>query len=76
MVLIHDLMLHYESFTTGTPVATIIEQQNAESGMRAFGEGMEVMYLVVLLYLFWPIGFNLVGKVLKRQTARAPDDPR
>lgn len=76
MVLKHDLMVHYESFTTGTPVATIIEQQNAESGMRAFSEGMEVMYLVVLLYLLWPIGFNLVGKILKRQTARAPDDPR
>ena len=76
MVLKHDLMVYYESFTTGTPVATIIEQQNAESGMRAFGEGMEVMYLVVLLYLLWPIAFNLVGQVLKRQTARAPDDPR
>jgi len=76
MVLKHDLMVHYESFTTGTPVATIIEQQNAESGMRAFGEGMEVIYLVVLLYLLWPIAFNLVGKVLKRQTAPAPDDVR
>ena len=76
MVLKHDLMVHYESVTTGTPVTTIIEQQNAESGMRAFGEGMEVMYLVVLLYLLWPIAFNLVGKVLKRQTARASDDAR
>ena len=76
MVLKHDLMVHYESLTTGTPVATIIEQQNAESGMRAFGEGMEVMYLVVLFYLLWPIAFNLVGKVLKRQAVPTPDDAR
>jgi hypothetical protein len=76
MVLKHDLMVYYESFTTGTPIAIIIEQQNAESGMRAFGEGMEVMYLVVLLYLLWPIAFNLAGKVLNRQTAPAPGDAR
>jgi hypothetical protein len=31
------------------------------SGMWAFGEGLEVMYLVVLLYLLWPSVFNIVG---------------
>jgi hypothetical protein len=69
MVLIHDLMVAYESHATGTPVATILAQQDAESGMRAFGEGMEVMYLVVLFYLVWPIAFNLVGRAAVRRTA-------
>jgi len=31
--------------------------------MWAFGEGMEVMFMVVLLYLIRPIVFNLVGRV-------------
>jgi hypothetical protein len=29
--------------------------------MWAFSEGLEVMYGVVLLYLFWPICFNFAG---------------
>jgi hypothetical protein len=62
MVLKRDLMIKYESYTTGVSTAQIIDTQNASSGMWAFGEGMEVMYLVVLLYLIWPIVFNVVGR--------------
>ena len=62
-----DMMINYESFTTGTPVATIIERQNASSGMWAFSEGMEVLYLVALIYLLWPICFNLAGQRFKPQ---------
>lgn len=62
MVLKRDLMIRYESYTTGVSTAQIIDTQNASSGMWAFGEGMEVMYLVVLLYLIWPIVFNMVGR--------------
>jgi hypothetical protein len=65
MVLKRDLMIHYEAATTGTSKAQIIDQQNASSGMWAFGEGLEVLYLVVLLYLLWPICFNLVGRLPK-----------
>jgi hypothetical protein len=61
MVLKRDLMIRYESFSTGTPVATIIATQNASSGMWAFGEGLEVAYLVALIYLLWPIVFNLAA---------------
>lgn len=68
MVLKRDLMIHYESFTSGTPVATIIDRQNQSSGMWAFSEGNEVLYLVVLIYLLWPVFFNVVGQLLKRQT--------
>jgi len=60
-----ELLIRYESFTTGTPVATIIDRQNASSGMVAFGEALEACYLVVLIYLLWPIVFNLVGRIFR-----------
>jgi hypothetical protein len=63
MVLKRNLMILYESATTGVSTAQIIATQNASSGMWAFGEGMEVMYLVVLFYLLWPVAFNIVGRV-------------
>ena len=63
MVLKRNLMILYESATTGVSTAQIIATQNASSGMWAFGEGLEVMYLVVLLYLLWPIVFNVVGRM-------------
>jgi hypothetical protein len=63
MVLKRNLMILYESATTGSSTAQIINLQNASSGMWAFSEGMEVMYMVVLLYLIWPIVFNLVARV-------------
>jgi hypothetical protein len=63
MVLKRNLMIMFESATTGVSTAQIIDRQNASSGMWAFGEGIEVMYMVVLLYLIWPIVFNIVGRV-------------
>ena len=63
MVLKRNLMILYQSATTGMSSAQIIDQQNASSGMWAFAEGNEVMYLVVLFYLLWPIVFNIAGRV-------------
>ena len=63
MVLKRNLMIMYESATTGISTAQIIDRQNASSGMWAFAEGMEVMYLMVLFYLLWPVIFNIVGRV-------------
>ena len=63
MVLERDLMIMYEAATTGTSTAQIIDQQNASSGMWAFREGLEVLFLVVLFYLLWPICFNAVGRL-------------
>jgi len=63
MVLKRTLMIMYESATTGISTAQIIDRQNASSGMWAFAEGIEVMYMVVLFYLLWPIVFNIVGRV-------------
>jgi hypothetical protein len=67
MVLKRDLMIRYESFMSGTPAATVIDLQNQSSGMWAFSEGNEVIYLVVLIYLLWPVFFNVVGQLLKRR---------
>ena len=63
MVLKRNLMIMYQSATTGISTAQIIDQQNASSGMWAFAEGNEVMYMVVLFYLLWPIVFNILGRV-------------
>jgi len=63
MVLKRDLMIIYEAATTGISTAQIIDRQNASSGMYAFSEGLEVLFLVVLFYLLWPICFNVVGRL-------------
>jgi hypothetical protein len=62
MVLKRILMIKYEAVTTGISTAQIIDRQNASSGMWAFAEGLEVMYLVVLLYLLRPIVFEIVRR--------------
>jgi hypothetical protein len=69
MVLKRNLMIRHESATTGVSIAQIIDLQNASSGMWAFGEGMEAMYMVVLLYLIWPVVFNLVFNSVARVAA-------
>ena len=63
MVFKRNLMIRHEAAITGMSVAQIIDQQNASSGMWAFAEGNEEMYLVILFYLLWPIVFNIVGRV-------------
>jgi hypothetical protein len=70
MVLKRNLMIMHESATTGLSTAQIIDLQNASSGMWAFAEGNEVMYMVVLLYLIWPMVFNLMGRVTASMASR------
>ena len=70
MLLKHDLQILYESATTGVSTAAIEEIRNASGGMWAFSEGIVVLYLVVLLYLLWPICFNVVAQLLRRAAGR------
>jgi hypothetical protein len=70
MVLKRNLMIKYEAARTGVSTAQIINQQNASGGMWAFSEGLEVMYVVVLLYLFWPICFNFAGHLYMALSGR------
>jgi hypothetical protein len=65
MILKRNVMIILESATTGVSTAEIINQQSASSGMWAFSEGNEVMYLVVLFYLLWPLGFNTAARLPK-----------
>lgn len=67
MILKRNLMIRYESITTGVSTAQIIATQNASSGMWAFGESLEVMFFVIILYLLRPIIFNLVAQVAARK---------
>jgi hypothetical protein len=67
----HDLMTRYESVTTGVPLATIIETQTASSGMWAFGELLEALYVVTLVYLWWPVCFNLLARIFGRNRLAA-----
>lgn len=61
MVLQRILMIRIEAAATGVSTAQIISVQNASSGMWAFAEGNEVMFLVALFYLLRPIVFSLVS---------------
>jgi hypothetical protein len=63
MALKRELMIMYEAASTGLSRAQIIDQQNASSGMWAFSEGLEVIYLLVFFYLLWPILFNVVSRL-------------
>lgn len=66
MVLLRNLLILRESLATGAPVAQIVAQQTASSGMYAFTEGNEVMFFVTLIYLFWPVAFNLAAYLRRR----------
>lgn len=70
VALMRDLMIAYTSFRTGIPVASIVAEQTASSGMHAFGEGLETLYVVPLLYLLWPVAFNLAGRRLRPPSTR------
>ena len=63
MILKRNLMIRYESITTGASSAQIIATQNASSGMWAFGEFIEIMFFMIILYLLRPILFNLIARL-------------
>jgi hypothetical protein len=63
-----ELMIMHEAATTGVSKEQIIALQDASGGMWAFSEGLQVTYLVVLIYLLWPICFNAVSRLSKLRT--------
>ncbi|MBS1805078.1 MAG: hypothetical protein JST28_17090 [Acidobacteria bacterium] len=64
MILKRNLTIRYESITTGVSTAQIIATQNASSGMWAFGESLQVMFFIIILYLLRPILFNLIARLV------------
>ena len=72
MVFNRNLIIQYQAVTTGVSTQQIIDIQNASSGMWAFAEGNEEMFLVALLYLLRPIVFGIVSHVIAmRSSSRA-----
>jgi hypothetical protein len=65
MIVAREAMIQLASFRTGTLVETIVAIQGASSGMYAFAEGLQVFYLVPLLYLLWPLVFNVAGRLFR-----------
>jgi hypothetical protein len=63
MVLNRELIIRYQAITTGVSTAQIIDLQSASSGMWAFAEMNEVMFLVALLYLLRPLVVGIVAQV-------------
>ena len=68
MVLQRMLMIRYEAATTGVSAAQVMAIQNASSGMWAFAEGNEVLFLVALFYLLRPIVFGLVVETVAKRS--------
>ena len=69
MVVKRMIMIGIQSVTSGVPAAQIMDLQNASSGMWAFGEGMEVMFLVALFYLLRPLVFRAAAEAMARLTS-------
>ena len=57
MVVSRQMITRYHATTSGMSIQQIRDIQNASSGMWAFGEGMEIMFLVILFYILRPIVF-------------------
>jgi len=62
-----EITISAQAAVTGLSRQQILDQQNASSGMWAFGELNDVMYFFVLLYLLRPVGVNVVGSLLKHR---------
>ena len=71
MVLQRTVMIRFQAAVTGVTTAQIINVQNASSGMWAFAEGNEVMFLVAVFYLLRPTVFSVVSGVMAKMTSRA-----
>lgn len=68
---LRELIISYQARTTGVSRAQMVQEQLASSGMWAFGETLEGLFLLVLLYLSLPIAFALCERVV-RPIAAAP----
>ena len=64
-----ELVVRHQAASRGVSVAQILKEQDASSGMWAFGEMLEWMYLVVLLYLLWPLVFNALALAFRSRTS-------
>ncbi|HLY42563.1 MAG TPA: hypothetical protein VKR52_15210 [Terracidiphilus sp.] len=71
MLLGREVIIRFEAITQGVSVAQIRDIQSASSGMWAFGEAIEVIYLVALLYALRPLVFGVASHVATRMKSAA-----
>jgi hypothetical protein len=67
MLLKREGTIFLQSVMTGASRQQILDEQNASSGMWAFGELLDVIYFFALLYLVRPVCVNLVGRLARRR---------
>jgi len=70
VALLGEIRIIAESAFTGTPRSQIVAVQLASSGMWAFTEGLEMLALVVLFYLTFPVLFNIAGRLFSVKAVR------
>jgi len=56
-----------EATRRGVPLAGVLAERDASSGMWAFGDAVRAAYLFVLLYALWPVGCNTVAWLIRRR---------
>jgi hypothetical protein len=66
MIVKREAMIAVQSAMTGVSREQILQDQNASSGMYAFGELNDVMYVFALLYLLRPVCVDVVGALFTR----------
>lgn len=67
-----ELTIRITSARSGVPVEKIVALQTASSGMHAFGEMLEVLFLVPLFYLLWPVLFNVLAHYAAAKRSAEP----
>lgn len=75
MLVKREALISLQAALTGVSREQIIQDQNASSGMYAFGELNDVMYAFALLYLLRPVCVDVVGALLKLSGKAATPSP-
>jgi hypothetical protein len=75
MILEREAMISVQAVMTGVSKEQIIQDQNASSGMYAFGELNDVMYVFALLYLLRPVCVDVLGALFNRGGRAATPSP-
>jgi hypothetical protein len=70
VVLLRGVRVLAQAAATGMSVAQVAAVQNASGGMWAFSEGLEELFLLCLIYLAWPVVFNLAARLRPRAASQ------
>ena len=60
-----------EATRRGVPLAGVLAERDASSGMWAFGDGMRAAFLFVLIYALWPASYNAMAGLIRCLRRRA-----